>query len=269
MTETSGRQFDREQDLPAVLDLVSRARASDPHAFLHPGGLQWLLRRLGGASFSLRQWHEAGALTGVVVVDGGAVIVQPAIPDVDRQLWLLGKAEDELRRAGVDAIEISAWDGDDQLVTALRWRGYRQAGTFGHELIWEGATAPRPALPDGFSMRWLAPELDDAYVALHRAAWSHRRPSTYDRNMHDAVTTMPDFDRTLVPIAVAPDGTLAAGCIGWLDPRTRTVEIEPLGTHPEFRRRGLARAIAGGYRPSAQSPRRRRSSDDSSLHRLR
>ena len=54
---------------------------------------------------------------------------------------------------------------------------------------------------------------------------------------------MPDFERELVPIIAAPDGTLAAYCIAWFDPRTRTVEIEPLGTHPEYRRLGLGRAI--------------------------
>ncbi|HLZ48540.1 MAG TPA: GNAT family N-acetyltransferase, partial [Candidatus Limnocylindria bacterium] len=58
-----------------------------------------------------------------------------------------------------------------------------------------------------------------------------------------AVTAMPDFDRRLVPIVEAADGTLAASCIGWLDPRTGTVEIEPLGTRPEHRRLGLGRAI--------------------------
>jgi ribosomal protein S18 acetylase RimI-like enzyme len=92
-------------------------------------------------------------------------------------------------------------------------------------------------------MRWLEPELDGAYVELHRAAWSTMAPSTYTRELHDAVTAMPDFDRRLVPIVAARDGTLAEYCISWLDPHTRTVEIEPLGTHPGFRRLGLGRAI--------------------------
>jgi ribosomal protein S18 acetylase RimI-like enzyme len=92
-------------------------------------------------------------------------------------------------------------------------------------------------------MRWLEPKLDDAYVELHRAAWSTKAPSTYDRQMHSSVTAMPDFERELVPIIAAPDGTLAAYCIAWFDPRTQTVEIEPLGTHPEYRRLGLGRAI--------------------------
>jgi GNAT superfamily N-acetyltransferase len=79
---------------------------------------------------------------------------------------------------------------------------------------------------------------------MHRAAWSRPNvPSTYDRRLHDAVTAMPDFRYDLVPIVRAADGTLAAYCMSWWDPRSASVEIEPLGTHPDFRRMGLARAI--------------------------
>jgi ribosomal protein S18 acetylase RimI-like enzyme len=79
---------------------------------------------------------------------------------------------------------------------------------------------------------------------LHRAAWSRPNAvSTYDRRQHDTVTAMPDFRDDLVPIVAAPDGALAAYCMSWWDPRSASVEIEPLGTHPDFRRRGLARAI--------------------------
>jgi ribosomal protein S18 acetylase RimI-like enzyme len=92
-------------------------------------------------------------------------------------------------------------------------------------------------------MRWLEPQLDDAYVELHRAAWSTVKPSDYDGRLHASVTSMPDFERKLVPIIAAPDGTLAAYCIAWFDPLTQTVEIEPLGTRPGYRRLGLARAI--------------------------
>jgi mycothiol synthase len=46
-----------------------------------------------------------------------------------------------------------------------------------------------------------------------------------------------------VPIVRAADGTLAAYCMSWWDPRSASVEIEPLGTHPDHRRSGLARAI--------------------------
>lgn len=245
MADLAERGFDRGRDLPALLSHIGGARASaDPHAFLHPGGLQWLLRRLGQRTFSVRHWFDGDDLAGVVVGDSGCVIVQGAAGAIDLHLWLLGQAEAQLRRNGEATAEVSVWDNDRELLSALRSLGYLPSGTYGHELVYESVDVRRdPTLPEGFSMRWLEPNLDDAYIQLHRTAWSTWAPSTYDRQRHAAVTMMPDFDRELVPIIAAPDGMLAAYCIAWFDPRTRTVEIEPLGTHPEFRRLGLARAI--------------------------
>ena len=245
MADGIERAFDLHRDLPALLGLVANARAaSHPHAFLHPGGVQWLLRRLGHGSFAVRQWTNGTGLAGAVIDDSDYVLLQTATGSLEDHLWLLGVAETDLRGLAARSIEVSAWDEDRDLVSALRSLGYEPSGTYGHELTVDCAgDHPDPALPDGFSMRHLGSELDDAYVELHRAAWSTWAPSTYDRAMHDVVTAMPDFDRALVPIVVAPDGRLAASCIGWFDPRTRTAEIEPLGTRPEFRQLGLARAV--------------------------
>jgi len=233
------------RDLPELLATVGGARASsDPHAFLHTGGLQWLLRRLGRETFGVFRWVDGDALAGFTVEDDGYVMIQAASPSLDQHLALLDQAESQLRRRGQAAIEVSVWDGDRELLAALEPRGYKLSGTYGHELVRELADEPSaPRLPAGFSMGWLEPQLDDAYVELHRASWSTKAPSTYDRRLHASVTAMPDFERELVPIIAAPDGTLAAYCIAWFDPRTQTVEIEPLGTHPDYRRLGLARAI--------------------------
>ena len=67
--------------------------------------------------------------------------------------------------------------------------------------------------------------------------------SPYRREVHDAVKQMPQFRADLVTIAIAPDETPAAYCIGWLDERSATLEIEPLGTNRSFRRLGLALAV--------------------------
>ena len=163
-----------------------------------------------------------------------------------------------MRAAGTSAIEMPLWEHDRALRDALTERGYADRGTAGPELVYDAPAPPRPVLPPGFAFVPFEPSMDDAYVELHRDAWSTIAPSPYRRALHDIVTGMPDFRRDMVPIVAAPDGTLAAYCIGWLDPRTRSVEIEPLGTRPRYRALGLAHAVVGevirrGYERGATS----------------
>jgi ribosomal protein S18 acetylase RimI-like enzyme len=41
----------------------------------------------------------------------------------------------------------------------------------------------------------------------------------------------------------APDATMAPSTIMWLDEVNKTAEFEPVGTHPDYRHRGLGRAM--------------------------
>ncbi|HLQ04278.1 MAG TPA: GNAT family N-acetyltransferase [Verrucomicrobiae bacterium] len=236
--------FQRERDLLPLLALLGRLRAGPRGShFLHPGGLQWLLRRLVNPDFAVQVWYDGTDLVAFVVQDGDY-----AMPHADPQradvLDALAWAEAHARAAGQAAIEISVWDDNARLRKAVADRGYAPSGTFGPELLYRiGGQPPRPDLPDGFRFVAFDPSLDDAYVELHRDAWSTIAPSSYRLALHDIVTSMPFFDRELVPIVAAPDGTLAAYCIGWYDPVSRWTEIEPLGTRPAHRSAGLAHAV--------------------------
>ena len=58
----------------------------------------------------------------------------------------------------------------------------------------------------------------------------------------------PDLDLAVI----APDGTFAAYATVWWEPVNRYIIFEPVGTHPDHRRRGLASAVmAEGLRRTA------------------
>jgi ribosomal protein S18 acetylase RimI-like enzyme len=98
----------------------------------------------------------------------------------------------------------------------------------------------QPVLPEGFRFRTADQAGPDAAVQAHLNAWS---PSAYTAESYQGVRQTAAYRGDLHVLVEAPDGTMACSAIMWLDEANRTVEFEPVGTHPGYRRLGLARAM--------------------------
>lgn len=100
---------------------------------------------------------------------------------------------------------------------------------------------PEPVLPPGFTIRPLQGQQEvAAYVALHRAAFesTSMTPAWRQRTLF-----MPQYISELDIVVVAPDGTLAGFCVGWLNVQRKVAQIEPIGVHPHYQRHGLGNAL--------------------------
>ena len=97
-----------------------------------------------------------------------------------------------------------------------------------------------PVLPAGFRFRTAAEAGPTAAVQAHVDAWA---PSTYTMESYQGVRQAAGYRGDLHILVEAPDGTMASSTILWLDEANKTVEFEPLGTHPDYRRLGLGRAM--------------------------
>jgi ribosomal protein S18 acetylase RimI-like enzyme len=99
---------------------------------------------------------------------------------------------------------------------------------------------PEPVLPEGY--RFLtAVDVPAAHAAkAHRDAW--QSPNLTEAALERVQQTWP-YRADLHPLIAAPDGALVATAIIWSDAVTQTAEFEPVGTHPDFRRRGLGTAL--------------------------
>jgi GNAT superfamily N-acetyltransferase len=97
-----------------------------------------------------------------------------------------------------------------------------------------------PLLPNGFSFRTAAEASPEAVVQGHVDAWA---PTSYTAASYEGLRRAPGYRGDLHILVEAPDGTMACSAIMWLDELNETVEFEPVGTHPGYRRRGLARAM--------------------------
>jgi ribosomal protein S18 acetylase RimI-like enzyme len=99
----------------------------------------------------------------------------------------------------------------------------------------------QPDAPD-VDIRGLRPEDIDSRATCQSEAFapgSRTTPATWRHLLANA----PGYDPDLDSVAVAPDGTVAAAAVAWLDHANRVGEFEPVGTRPSCQRRGLGRAV--------------------------
>ena len=99
---------------------------------------------------------------------------------------------------------------------------------------------PDPMLPEGFRFLCADDVTPAAAVQAHRDAWF---PSVFSEPAFDQVKQTWPYRSDLHVLVAAPDGTLAATAIVWLDEATQMAEFEPVGTHRDYRRRGLGTAL--------------------------
>lgn len=144
--------------------------------------------------------------------------------------------------AWADARDVGAIRERPELCARIESLGYRRTDETWYEHHVRDLTAEieRPAVPEGYRVRTVRPGDLTRRVAVHRAAFTPSRVVTrsYARVQHAWPYRM-DLDH----VVEAADGTFAAFCLAWLDEANGVGLFEPVGTHPDHRRRGLASAV--------------------------
>ncbi|MCB0107823.1 MAG: GNAT family N-acetyltransferase [Caldilineaceae bacterium] len=99
---------------------------------------------------------------------------------------------------------------------------------------------PAPVLPAGFTIR-AATGVEEAaaLVAVHVGAFG----STWTPDLYRKVMESPGYAAEREFVVVAPDGAFAAFTVTWHDEVNRTGLFEPVGTHRDYQRRGLGKAL--------------------------
>jgi GNAT superfamily N-acetyltransferase len=152
-------------------------------------------------------------------------------------------AEDAASGSSPDRLTVWAADSDQELMRLLEREGFeRSQDWYTHRArpLSDGGGEPVDPAP-GYTVRQVDADADiAARVDVHRAAFA---PSAVTVDAYRRVMSSATYRPELDLVAVAPDGAFGAFCIVWLDEPTRIALFEPVGTHPEHRRRGLARAV--------------------------
>lgn len=142
---------------------------------------------------------------------------------------------------------VTVLDAETRLVQALIDDGFQPeaSGPFFAHLRRDLTEIPELKVPVGYTVRATRGSADAAArAAAHRVAFAG-----YGGGEHGLTTAAyrrimasPAYRSGLDQIVEAPGGEVAAFCLTWLDPTNRIAVIEPAGTAPDHRRRGLARA---------------------------
>jgi len=240
MPAVTRRDYTGPEVLRAMQSLAQRiwSRSSS----VHVGDLAWQRFQHVGreAEWPTVLW-EAGrevVAWGWVSLPGElALLVDPARPELASEV--LGWFEDTATAA---ELTVTVLDAEKHVIAALERCGYALpessvCQTYMSRLLED---LPAPVVPGGFTVRPVGADDLAQRVAVHRAVWHPSRVT--EPSYRNVMRAWPYRDR-LDWIVEAPDGRFAAQCLIWLDEHNAVGELEPVGTLPEFRRLGLARAV--------------------------
>ncbi len=249
-----------ERDLKAMLAVLTRGRTADNGSYyIHIGDLMWWLYYppLGGGLWDhIHLWDDPespGTLLGWALISpdwvGLDVYVQPELRGSTsaREMYLWAEEEAvriarEQRRTSISV----AWVRHDDAVLAEHFteRGFR----LGKGLTQLQRSLDEEQLPaellDGFTLRGCMgePEVAARAKAQHGAFSSPAPFECYLERFTKFMRSMV-YKTELDIVAVAPDGQIGAFCIVWTDLANEVGLFEPVGTHPDFQRKGLGRAV--------------------------
>jgi GNAT superfamily N-acetyltransferase len=200
----------------------------------------------GGCLWETAEGRIAGALT--FEGRGDAYLhVHPMLRTGELEEAMICEAEYRAASFQVTALRIWARAEDTARQAMLRGRGYTPGE-------WPEYQRRRPmelpvaehAPAEGYIVRALGgPE---ELPARSWASWKGFHPDEPDEHYqgwewYPTVQRCPLYRRDLDLVAVAPSGEIAAFCTVWFDDYCRVGVFEPVATHPDHLRRGLASAV--------------------------
>lgn len=199
--------------------------------------------------------NETGQIVGVVNIEhahkghrGWGEAFFQRRPDYDFLLpEMLDFAETHLRNREKNRLFVPIYDYDEAFLAVVRARGYQRNG---NTTLWDSVfdlrrELPDGTLPEGYRLQSMADDNDlDRRRKAFGLGFNHPDPRDWpSRLAYQELQKAPDYRRELDLCVVAPNGDFAAFCIAWWDERNRIATLEPVGTVPHHRRKGLARAV--------------------------
>lgn len=251
------------QGLPDFISMISileigRKTAEHSH-YVHIGDLSWWMFYSDHNETHWRQhiclWDHNGHPIGWSLLDPDwhsfDVFLLPewngSLQEATLLDWSIKEAVDSSRKHGIKYIQTMWVSEDDQnKIGLLTERGFSCSKDFMWCLECSLDRVPKQVAPDLFQVR---PIRGDSEVIQRAAASYTSFESTRDFKTYwpryERFMRSPVYDPNFDLVVAVPDGSFAAFCIIWPDPVNHIGLFEPVGTRPQFQRRGLGKLVVG------------------------
>jgi mycothiol synthase len=256
MTSMKRRTYQGDLDLKLLQDFNAAAIAeTDGCGYLHPGDIPHRLFN-GNKYFDPAEvmtiWEDESGVAAWVLVGprhkSYDAQLRPDLRGGDFELAVLVYADSrtvELMRQHnieTDRFYADAYQCDtarSRLLLELGWEPGEQSTYVLTRTTLENIA--EPVLPEGYTIRAVRGTEDAAAVAsVHLASFPG---AGWTPTLYRQVMESPGYAPEREFVIVAPDGTFVAFTLTWHDELNKTGYFEPVGTHKDYRRRGLGRAI--------------------------
>jgi len=140
-------------------------------------------------------------------------------------------------------LRIHTIDGNPARELLLAELGYQKGEIAGYlRLRPVDLPIPDADYPERYEIRSIAGKSDyNQLTTVIRLVFGHGE--WFNAEVYEEITRCSFYKQDLDLVAVAPDGTFASFCTFRMDPISRITDLEPMGTHPNHRRLGLAKAL--------------------------
>lgn len=257
------RAWRDERDFEAMRLLLSLGRAAHNGCYyVHPGDLNWWTHyppNPAQAAAGIRLWEEGERLLAwceIVPEDASMdVYVHPEVFGTALHsevfTWSVRWAEEEARAVKATTLS-NIWVHEHDAVTRALYAEHGFVEGADRDVHFERAlngAVPVPVLPDGFRITDARTEADFLFraQATHGAFGLHRPWDAYwQKNLGFFHSAVYQGANNLVAVSPSEHGAAghgAAACVIWFDHHTRVGLFEPVGTHPDFQRKGLGKAV--------------------------
>jgi GNAT superfamily N-acetyltransferase len=248
MSHTISRIYEGEKDFQVIIDLLTKFRPVE-HLNDYPVKVD-IEENLASENVraNTRLWLDNGQPIGWAYVD-----------DFNNLRWELdGQYEEmigaELVTWGESCIRRMLTNGESNTLDAssredyierisfLKRHGFHQTGVTSIAMTRDlSVSISESKLPEGFIIRPIKGMGEaEAVASTHRAAFGTEYMTTENRFV---IMNTSEYDLWLDLVVVAPDGMIAAYCTCSVNEKEKTGMTDPVATHPQYQKMGLARAL--------------------------